>query len=272
MDSLAQEFEFNQSALVRMALPTAVAELFAYRLAKSTEITNVAPVKVTTREPKDFNDFAKSRNGLWIISKRVPKALPLYFLSRKISTSPFCKRGRYDLLIMQTIEDIAEWLRPYFIELLDKRCPISREQYADFPEEAESSREVIEAATWDSPKRLLTYCFSAFLHSSHPHNSNVLVDMEGRLWQKDFEKIVYRDDVADIAELYANVRKSERVLEACRRVSGISEQALTDALSGINSEYWQREDAEFKHHTSAIEYFVNRLRVWKKYFTPVESR
>jgi hypothetical protein len=257
---------------VTMALPTAIGEMFAYRLSRCAGFNHVAPVELRLTEPREFDDFVKERNAVWVVGKRIPKSLPIYFLSNKIATTPAFNTHRIDKLILNFTSDIDEWVRNTFLDALDKRCPVNRAQYSDFTPEMESSPRVLENALWNSPQRLFTYAFSYFLHSSHPHNSNTLIDADGLLWQLDFEKVLYSEGVGDIAELFGAIKNSNSVMRACREISAIGEQDIESALGGIDLIYWQSEGSIIRNQNTAIKYFNRRLRAWKHYFKPIEKQ
>jgi hypothetical protein len=55
-------------------------------------------------------------------------------------------------------------------------------------------------------------------------------------------------------------------MNACRRVSNLSEQDIDKALKGIGDNFWKSEAAIFNNEEEAKEYFCNRLAVWKSCF------
>lgn len=266
-----KELKGERPTRVEMSLPTAVAETFAYRLSRLAGFNHVPPTKLSATEPTAFDNFVKERNGVWIVSQRIPKTLPLYFLSKKIATIPEYKTHRIHKLVSDFTSGIDDWVRESFITALDKRCPVNREHYNDFTKDMESAQ-VLSAAMWNSPQRLFTYAFSSFLHSTHPHSSNVLVDADGLLWQIDFEKFVFSENATDIAELYGVVKDSEKVMRACREISAISEEIIESALAGIEKSYWQSEDSIIRDQKTAIKYFFHRLRTWKHFFKPIQKQ
>jgi len=150
--------------------------------------------------------------------------------------------------------------------LLRKACPVERSAYDDFPAEMENDISVLAAAQWNSSERILGHCFRAFLNASHGHTSNCLVDVRGRLWEIDFERVLFReDDHADIAELRFLVEGSASIMAACKQICQITSADIEAALMDIPSRFWQG-DAVITRPELAWLYFTNRLESWKLVF------
>jgi len=160
-----------------VAMPAGVSELFAYRLGEACGV-RVPPVTLTHDQHTDddcANTFVKAVPGGWAMSKRVPRSIPLYYLKGRCQTLP------------QEVFDAANKvgaageavLHRSFVELLDKRFPVEREAYNDFPDSPGSR--VLAAAERNSPQRILTYAFRALWYFTRPHNSNVMLDSDARL-------------------------------------------------------------------------------------------
>lgn len=265
----AMRYTASISDLESMALPAAVAELFGYRISKQIDI-RVAPVEIFKQEPTNSKDFVKERRGIWILSRRVENSIPIFHLKNALRVPQDLQNP-----VSKNIPGLQKNLDDIFrcsatLGSFDKSCPIFRLDY-DFPEEYETDSVVLGAARWNSDERLLTYAFRALFYFSYPHSSNVLVDTEGNLTLIDHEKIIYRADTSDIKELYESVCGSERVMNACRQISGLSENAIMDALSDIDEKCWQHEKAAFKEPIGASDYFIKRLHAWKRYFKPMVS-
>ncbi|HXG66364.1 MAG TPA: hypothetical protein VNO70_14795, partial [Blastocatellia bacterium] len=192
------------------AMATGVNELFAYRLSKAAGV-RVAPVTLRNwdDEPKASDGFIRKVPGGWCVSERIPQAIPIYYLRH------LCKAiGMWHSPSLDTV------LHDHWRESFAKPCPVSRAEYADFPDTPPDA--VLAAATWNSPERVLTHAYRAFLHCSFGHTSNCLVDVEGRLWLIDHEKIIHAPDTSDIETLYAFVRNAPGVMRACRQISNIT--------------------------------------------------
>jgi hypothetical protein len=211
-----------------------------------------ATVTLTTEEPTDFkNYYVRKVAGGWAMSRRIPEAMPLYYL----------KSHSADILSpMGSTEAV---LNKKFLWALDKRCPVGKEAYSDFPDCP--STEVIEAAAWDSRARLLGHAFRALLYCSYGHISNCLVDTSARLWLIDHEKMVYRKDAGDIEALHAIVSESESVMGICRELCTITADDVTDSLAGIPDVFW-RGAARFTDLQTSAAYFTGRLSAWREHY------
>ncbi len=245
------------------AISGGVGEVFGTRLGNMIGIP-CAPVTLSRARPGEeafITHHVKEIPGGWSMSERIKKAIPLYFLSGQVDTWP--KAGGLERVY-----------RTAFERVYNKRCPIGRDSYADFPDQA--PRAALEAARWDSPQRLLQYAFRLFLYCSFPHASNALVDVEGKLYLIDFDKMCLAGyDVAsleDIELLHEMLADCEPALEACRHVASITQAQIVEALSGIEENFWQprklarRTAPRFSDERAATEYFLKRLTRWKKHF------
>lgn len=256
---------FQQQALqpsTPLAIPGAVAELFGYRLSQFTDV-NVPQVLLTMEQPDEETCgcyYVKKQPGGFVLSERVPESMPLYFLRGKAETLP----GAINEAVF----------RRTFLELFDKRCPLSREAYADFPDELPAQAK--EAARWNGRERLLQYAFCGFLHRTYPHSSNALVDVHGKLWLIDFEK-TYMPEDDDIARLHDLVKESAEVMQICGHISRITPQEIEESFTDIPQSFWKMEGSvrlKYGAHDTpeaAAAYFVERLERWQSYFQAEEK-
>lgn len=245
---------YDKTDAAPLAIPAGVGETFGYRLAESAGV-RVPRVQLQTDEPDDFTEHhVKKVPGGWMLSERIPASIPVYYLSDLVSTS--------------AISDQPESaFRSMFKEAFDKRCPLGREAYADFPENAPEA--ALVASRWDSDERLRHYAYRALLGCSYAHSSNVLVTTSGQLWLIDFEKTCCDTEGDDIALLLRVVADSEAAIEVCRRVAqGITPEAIKQALSDIPAWFWRgrRRYARYDDPESAARYFVDRLTRWNELF------
>jgi hypothetical protein len=230
----------------RWALPNGVADLFAHRLAHKCGL-RVPEVSLSADEPRDFqNYYVRKVVGGWALSRRVPDSLPIYYLKGQTETvAPAIK-------VEQMFMRKFQWQ-------LDKRCPVGRAVYADFPEKAPEA--ALEAARWNSTARLRGHAFRAFLGATYGHTSNCLVDTSGKLWLIDHEKIAYRKGGEDIEALFKIVCESELVMDQCRAISVLTREDISTALADIPARFWGKTQAD-----ESIEYFCERLDSWQKVF------
>jgi hypothetical protein len=250
----------------RMVLAGGIAEVFCYRLSKAAGV-RVASVRLTANAPGPLDGFAKRVSGGWIVSEPIPQAIPIYYLRGQCETVGEIWGEKDD-------GSIEKFLYEHWLESLDKRCPIKRDAY-NFP--AVPPGAALEAARWNSAERLLGHAFRQLLYVSHAHNSNALVDLEGRLWLIDHERIVYRSNFEDIENLHALVRQSPTVMMACRKVGSITPSDIETALIGIPARFWDKPSIA-KRKTGAVttdppraaDYFIGRLEAWQKYFPKLE--
>lgn len=240
-----------------LAIPAGVAEIFGYRLGLSLGV-KVPRVELKSGQPTDedcLKYFIKQVPGGHMLSERVPRSIPVYFLGKQCATLPGA---------------ISEFVfRKIFVELFDKRCPLNRNAYSDFPEVAPA--EALASARWDSKQRLMQYVFRAFLHCTYPHTSNAIVDVDGTLWLIDFEK-TYISNEDDITLLYQLVEVSDEVMELCQRVSLITPSVIEQAFANIPDRFWAGPTGQRKKYgvyvtpESAAEYFTERLTKWQEVF------
>lgn len=239
-----------EAYLERRALPRGISEIFAYRLAAAAGVR--VPRVELTQEPLNAPDwFAKEVPGGWCNSERVPRALPIYYLSNQ------------DLMLPPAIKKMDDELR--FAPLLRKTCPVDRADYADFSEQMESDARLLSAAAWNSDQRLLGHSFRAFLYATYAHSSNCLADMNATLWLIDHEKIIHQKTTDDIIALHKVANHSERILRNCRRICEITEDHIEESLSGISWQFWQAGSV-FNNERDAGESFKRRLSVWQAVF------
>ena len=235
---------------VKLAAASGVGELFAYRLSHKCGV-HVPEITLTASEPTDFQNFyvRKIPRG-WALSKRIPRALPLYYLTDQCEVLP--PFHRMELALVKKFE-----------RLLDKRCPIGRDAYPDFPTEAPTA--ALRAAQWNSEQRSLVHCFRALLYCSYGHVSNCLVDVEGKLWSIDHEKLIYTpntDDIHMLDELIGN----HPLRNLCAQLAaGLTTEDIEQSLSDIPNRFW--DTGKFQQPRTAIEYFSRRLEVWQRTFT-----
>ncbi len=233
-------------------IPSGMAEIFAYRLGQFCDVP-IATVRLTTDEPTDFKGFIREVPGGWSNSERIPNSLPVWFL-----------RGRA-AIIPDNLKSVGEIsFREWFLHSLDKRCPVDREAYSDFP--AKPGIAILDASRWNSRARLLGHAFRALLYCSYAHSSNVLVDTGAKLWLIDHEKLLYRETTDDIERLYGLVNKSRIVMDACSQIARLTEEHIHHALSDIPEAFW-KPGAGVCGHGEAVDYFARRLAVWKARFS-----
>jgi hypothetical protein len=237
-----------ETAGMLRAMPAGVCELFAYRFSKAAGV-RVAKVCLTAEQPASFDDFVKRVPGGWVVSKRIKSSIPLYFLTDKCHAVDPNGFDSY---------------RRHFTVLFDKRCPHGRETYSDFPEIP--AQRVLDAAVWNSPERIKGHCFRAMLNSSYGHTSNCLIDVKGILTMIDFEKLLYREDVDDIAKLHSLVKGNAVVMDACRQIATVTEIDIKKSLAGIPKVFWKSGGGVFDNEKDAADYFCRRLGEWKKHF------
>lgn len=218
-----------------LAIPAGVAELFACRLSSIAGI-RVAPVTLTPDEPTDFSKFhAKRVPGGWMLSARIEKSIPLFFLKGASQILPPEDEGMGDAIF-----------RGVFESLFDKRCPLSRESYLDFP--VIPPEVSLKAARWDSEQRMMQHAFRSFLWCSHAHSSNALVDTKGRLYLIDHEKTYYARGTKDIAELHEVVNCSDSALRICRKIGeAITPDAIRCAFEDIDRRFGLSPPLRAKH-------------------------
>jgi hypothetical protein len=234
-----------------LSVPQGVADLFAYRLGLKCGV-RTARVFLTREEPTDFaNYYVRKVPGGWAVSARVSNAIPLYYLKSHAAD------------ILSPMSPWEGFLHRKFLWALDKRCPVGRAAYADFPEPP--SDEVKEAVRWNSREMLLGHAFRSLLYASYGHVSNILVDVEGNLWLIDFEKMVFRKDFGDIEVLYVIAAESESVMEVCRQLCTLTADDIKESLTDIPDDFWCG-GATFSDEESAAAYFIDRLGAWKQHF------
>lgn len=236
-----------------LVIPEGVGEMFGYRLAEFAGV-RVPRVTLTTDEPTDFKSHhVKPVPGGWMLSRRVPASLPIYYLSEQMA---YGKEYQF---------------RQMFEGLFDKRCPLGREAYPDFP--SEPPQAVLDAAKWNSEERLAHYAYRSLLGCTYPHNSNVLVDTSGRLHLIDHEKICLSTEGDDIALLSGMIADSPQAVAVCRRVAqDITPEVVERSLDGIPDNFWRPEAWAKKiwvydNPKDAAGYFVYRLNRWKELFS-----
>ncbi|MEN3333514.1 MAG: hypothetical protein V7641_2879 [Blastocatellia bacterium] len=204
---------------------------------------------------EDF--YIKPLSGGWALVRRVPGALPVYFLRQRVQTAP-------------------SWLADFDDEeridyLLNKRSPVDRLAFADFPAESESDPEVLASARWDSPGRLLSYAYRSWLFCTFPHASNSLVKTDGTLWVVDYEKTLWRKDCGDIEELAKLVAPSARITAICRRMSAINSQHIEQAIGEIPQKLWETGESVLTSKGAALDYWCERADEWRLYFGVEQS-
>jgi hypothetical protein len=246
-----------------LAIPAGVAELFSYRLAESigVKVPRVLLRWEDATAEECATHYVKRVPGGYVLSERVPRSIPLYFLRDKAETLPGPMSEKV--------------FRLTFVELFDKRCPLSREAYSDFPEDPPAPAR--EAARWDSEQRLMHYIYRAFLHCTYPHTSNALVDIDGNLWLIDFEKTyMVPEGEDDIELLHRMVKDSSEVVGLCQRVSGIRPLEIERAFADIPSRFWRDATSvrlsaraiygAYNTPEAATQYFADRLSRWQEVF------
>ena len=250
---------YEQTDVSPLAVPAGVGELFGYRLAEFAGV-RVPRVTLVENEPTaaEFqNNHVKPVPGGWMLSERVLGSIPVYYLSKLIRTS--------------AVTDQPEsTFRRMFKDLFDKRCPLGREAYADFPNDP--PQVALDAAKWNSEGRLPHYAYRSLLGCTYPHSSNVLVDTAGRLWLIDHEKLCLSAEGDDIQLLWQVISDSLAALAVCRRIAqGITFEAIECSLDGIPERFWRpvsgRERyASNDNQESAARYFADRLGRWNELF------
>lgn len=246
---------YGQTDSAALALPQGVGEMFGYRLGSAAGV-RVPRVTLTTDPPEDFTrHHVKQVPGGWMLSERVPASLPVYFLSKQVATSAMSESPEYGF-------------RKMFKEAFDKRCPLGRDAYADFPQSVPEA--ALRASRWDSPERLKHYAYRALLGCTYPHSSNVLVTTDGELWLIDHEKICVDTEGDDLALLLRVIADSEAAIEVCRQVArGITPEAIEQVLADIRECFWRgrKRYARYYDPINAAGYFVDRLNRWNELFS-----
>ncbi|MEK6322192.1 MAG: hypothetical protein AABN33_10960 [Acidobacteriota bacterium] len=245
---------FKETVSRALAIPAGVGEMFGYRLAGFAGV-RVPRVTLTTDEPSEMDcktNYVKPVTGGWMLSERVPVSLPIYYLPG------------------QTTFGVEEWaFRKTFKNLFDKRCPLGREAYADFPSEPPQAS--LDVVKWDSEQRLRLYAYRSLLCCTYPHASNVLVDTSGRLHLIDHEKCCLPTEGDDIELLSGMIADSPQAITVCKQVAqGITPQAIEQSLDGIPDNFWRPETgrwALYDNPRDAAGYFGDRLNHWKGFFS-----
>lgn len=252
---------YQQTDRARLAISEGVGEMFGYRLAEVAGV-RVPRVTLTTNEPSEAefkSNHVKSVPGGWMLSERVPASIPIYYLRGSVRTSALSEHP-----------EAEESFRPMFKAAFDKRCPLGREAYADFP--SEPPQEALDAARWDSEQRLRHYAYRALLGCTYPHSSNVLVNTSGRLWLIDHEKCCVSTEGDDSALLLEMIADSPQALAVCRRVAReITPEAIERSLDGIPDNFWRpgsgrKRYARRDNPEGAARYFIDRLNRWNELF------
>jgi hypothetical protein len=116
--------QVKQTEFAPVVIPNGVAEMFGYRLAEFAGV-RVPRVSLTTEEPSAadcLTNYVKPVLGGWMLSERVPRSMPLYYLETQVPTG-----------LTAVTSDIEDIFVRVFESLFDKRCPLGPEAYADFP-------------------------------------------------------------------------------------------------------------------------------------------
>jgi hypothetical protein len=262
-------------------LPSGVSELFCYRLSKHIKGLRVPEIQLHESEPKRMTFLkddliVKLVSGGFASSRIVPRSLPIYFLAEKNDSLIPPNIAELEMKARQWIyNDLGVSKEPKALrdaaikKLLNKQCPLSREFYEDFEEAKESDPQILNAAQWDSPQRILIHAWRAFLNSTYAHNSNVLVDNSARLWVIDHETCVFSETASEIEKIALFVSQSERLLDTCKQISCLTTWNIEEALKDIPSVFWS-EGGKFERPQEAAHYFSSRLAKWKKHF-PAEK-
>ena len=264
-----------------------VGETVGYRLSK---IVGVRVPEMRLSTDKDaWEQFAQNMNevcsaelpvyikrihGGYALSKRLVRALPLYFIDEKYRNTPT------EFLPLENLS--REWVldgvgapkpprniaRQKFIQAaLNKPCPLSRSYYKDFTSKDEHRPEVIAAANWRCPDKLLIHAYRAFLFCTFAHLGQVLTDQDGRLHVIDFEKCIAPiEGDNDIERLGTILQCNKSVFDICRTISRITETDLKEALANLDVAFWQR--AVCTSEEQALDYLGDRLDRWKRQFPP----
>lgn len=262
-----QAVELDENTITSLTVPAGVAELAACRLAQAVGV-RVPKIELLPVAPDDFSQvYARRVPGGWSVSHRVSRCMPLFYLSDRAQT--ICP-----LPVVERLD--GKWLNYKFKHLLDKRCPVAKETYAaDFPDDPPA--EVLQAARWDSPQRILGHVFRAFLNSTYGHSSNCVVDVDARLWSIDFEGLLYSETTEDIEELFtlAEGSKGPNSLMRMCFVLGIrlTPADIDRAFQGIDPRYWRPRLSHRRgrygvltNPAAASDYFKRRLQVWQETF------
>lgn len=253
----------NLGSGVRFAIPQSVAELFANHIGASCGV-RVPVVKASFNEPSNEDcrkNFVKLVAGdVWILSQRVPRSIPVYYLRDVSETLPpqAYEAGKQLAAGGESVFNAA------FIAALDKRCPVDRSDYKEFPKSPNQS--VLEAARWNSQQRIVQHCFRSLFGWTHAHTSNSLVDTDGRLWLIDHAAMLYAETTDDIAELHSLVKSSPVVMDACKRVGEVTQGQIEAALLSIDKQFWHRKSSVASLPEDAVAYLGNRLVQWRKFF------
>lgn len=242
-----------------LAIPRGIGEMFGYRLAESAGV-RVPRVTLTADEPGDFTKHHVKRvPGGWMLSERVPDSIPVYYLGDVVSTSAISDQPEHAF-------------RSMFKEAFDKRCPLGREAYPDFPSDPPEAS--LDAARWNSTERLAHYAYRALLGCTYPHSSNALVDTDGRLWLIDHEKCCLSNEGDDLALLMRGIADSPEAIDVCRQVAeGITVETIERSLNGIPDNFWRPASSRkgdltrFDNPESAAGYFIGRLNRWNELFS-----
>jgi hypothetical protein len=277
-----QRWEIETEALsAPRVLPSGVSELFCYRLSKHIKGLRVPEIQLHESEPKRptfLKDelIVKLVSGGFASSRIVPRSLPIYFLAVKNDSLIPPNIAELEMKARQWVyNDFGVPPEPRALrdaaikKLLNKTCPLTREFYDGFDKSKESDPQILDAARWDSPDRVLIFAWRAFLNCTYPHGSNVLVDTEGKLYVIDHETCVYSEKASEIEKVAIFVSQSERLLNACKQISCLTTWNIEEALKDIPSVFW-REGGKFEGPQEAAHYFSSRLAKWKKHF-PAEK-
>lgn len=265
---LSRKDQINKELIsLPLAVAEGVAELFASRIASHCGV-RTPQIRLMPDDEFDLFEqeresadaeyeveddptiFCKEVSGGWCVSQKIAGSLPIFYLPEQDSLT-------------------AEWDVFFYVsDLVSKRCPVSRDEYPDFPAALESDEEIRAAARWDSDERLLGHAFRAFLNCTYAHTSNCLVDTSTKLWLIDHEKIIFRTDHSDLAELRVLIEHSDRVMQICKRISQLTKEDIEQALLNIPEPFW-KSGVAIEHPVLAYHYFTTRLESWKTMFGAV---
>lgn len=271
----------DQNILCEMALSPCAAEIFSYALSRAAGI-NVPEVRISQKQPpKELGEnewIIKRTFAGYISSKRIWGALPVYFLPKDVHLPPEIEEQESAARgwILKNYR-LNGWLEDFGVptsfplyqieRMINKACPLSRCFYEDFTATDESRLKVLAAAAWDSFPRCAIMAWRHLVWSTYPHNSNLLVTRDGTLYSIDHEKLIVADSPNDIERLATFVRHSEKLMRSCQRTTRITEADVITALKKVPAWAWS---PDYALHTvdDAADYFIDRLRTWKKTFPP----
>jgi hypothetical protein len=255
INPFAVEF-FAQGILRRLGIRTAEQTICSGKEARMLPADFI--VKVAGEEPAQNLTWnpASVRTGWCLVSRIVPDAASLDYVSRKIVTGHSVRTQMLRKCAVIQAEKDRSW-EELIAKTLGKTCEPADKFFAEFKPTEPELEAIKHSMALDGMPYLRICAARVFIGCSAPHFGNVLVTKKGELISIDHARGFFEKG-EDLRELFYFVNRLSEAFKVLAGVNGLTEKDICESVAEIPRHPACGSTADL------ADYYCKRLNLWKE--------